>query len=270
MAFDNKRIVHLAELSVSKTDVEKLEKDELAFLATLAFAIDEISVFQKLAVQASTTKPKDNDLRILHQIQENAITRVLCSKVVEAIGLFDGFAKVLERKEESNSKEKLDEFLAELAELKADKSFLLARTIRNHSTNHYLPSVTKANIEHVSARSTFKAYLHQNQGNSFYPFGEEYVFLGRIARYYKEETEEDFTIQGIRDWMDWSLKVSSWLSATFSKYLIWLHNERYPDWLLTKKTPYLEMPLFVELGEHPLPLIFSTEAYHQKKREKDG
>lgn len=42
-----------------------------------------------------------------------------------------------------------------------------------------------------------------------------------------------------------------------SDYLIWLYEDRYSEWELTQKAPYLEMDLFADLGGQPLPLFFS-------------
>ena len=265
---ENKRIVHLYEFALSQSDLEKLSDDEVAFLATLGFAIDEISIFQKLVVQAFSKKPKDTVLLNLNGIQVNTVTRSLCAKLFEALRIFENYRKMVDRSGDTKTKEKLDEYERELTEFKRDPNYDLAKTIRDHSTNHYLPSETKKNIKHVPARARFVAYLHENQGNSFYPFGEEYVFFGRIGRYFSDEKKSGFAIDDIQNWIAWSLQISRWLNRMLSGYILWIHKERFPDLALKKKTPYLEMDFFAELGEKPLPLIYSVKSHLAEKQKK--
>lgn len=262
---ENKKIMHYGELIIPKSDLDKLGKEELAFLSTLAFAIDEISVFQKLTTHSMGAMPNDDSLKAMYQIQQNAITRVLCSKVFEAIRIFDDGVKLLCRNGHIDSVEQLKKSVKKIEKLKGDKSYALAKTIRDHSTNHYISSETVKNIEHAPDNAPMRAMLHKNQGNSFYPFGEEYVFLGRINRHFMEEREAAEILQEVRAWIDWSMKASNLLSKIFSGYLIWLHKERFPDWALRKKTPYLETHLFSEIGDYSLPICFSTDAHDRRK-----
>lgn len=262
---ENQRIVHLYELAISQSDLKKIDENELAFISTLAFAIDEISIFQKLTVQSFTMKPNSDELKYLHQIQENVITRVLCSKVFEGIKVFEHYVKLVERSGDAAKREKLGEYEKELHELKEVRSYDLAKVIRDHSTNHYITSETKENIRFVPDKVRLLSYLHKNRGNSFYPFGEEYVFLARIGRHYSKRHEREFSLDDIREWVDWNVAASDWLSKMFADYLIWMHRERFPEWVLRPRKPYLEMELFAELDEHPLPLIFSAENYLARK-----
>ncbi|KCV81939.1 hypothetical protein ATO10_08838 [Actibacterium atlanticum] len=255
--------MHLYELSIPKADIEKLDETEWAFIATLAFAMDEISVFQKLLVHAKAQKPEAEELRIAHAIQENTITRALCAKIFEAVKLFDQYQRLADRNGLSDVRNKLVEFSESFDELKADPIYSLAKDIRDHATNHYLPSETKKNLEHVSDKAITKAFLHRNIGNSFYPLGEEFVFLGRIGRHYAEEYDRPHTMEDVRKWVEWALAASKVLTHFFTDYLVWVQRERFPEWALKPTKPYLEPELYGELGETPLKLFF--EASRLKK-----
>jgi hypothetical protein len=87
----------------------------------------------------------------------------------------------------------LEEFVNEKNRLTSDSNYLLAKTIRDHSTNHYLVSPAAANLQYVSKNAKVAAYLHETQGNSYYPIGEEVVFSGRLSRHFNEQYSRDVT-----------------------------------------------------------------------------
>lgn len=138
--------------------------------------------------------------------------RSLNARIFEAIKLLQDYKKIIRREGDTDRIAKFDEYAATIGELEKDPSYLLAKTIRDYATNHYLPS--KKNIPHVSERAKFVAYLHENSGNSYYPFGEEFVFLALIGRYFDKHGQSEYSMKDLRNWIDWGLKASRFISKT--------------------------------------------------------
>ncbi len=265
----NMRIIHLAKLKMSKSDLAKIDKRELAFLSTIAFAIDEISVIQKLYAQSISLQPRNEELLLMSAIQQNTIARVLSSKLYEAIGLFDKYQVTLKRKGDQEAVEALASHQAALVGIKKLPGYPMAKFIRDHVTNHYLHQETEKNIEYVSEKAQYVAFLHEMQGNSYYPFGEEVVFLGRVGRYFYEEYERTFNASDINHWYDWIKEASKWFTKMFYSYVIWLYRTRFPDWMLVPTKPYLDYELFGELGHSPLPIFFAADRWLAEKHDRE-
>ncbi|WP_419738477.1 hypothetical protein [Ruegeria sp.] len=261
----NELTIKLSKLEVPKEDLEKMPASELAFLSTLAFAIDEISVFLKLIIQTFKPRPSSEEFLAAYQIQQNTLMRVLNAKCFEALKIVEQYKKQIEREGDSSRLEKLSELMVELDELAKREEYELAKDIRDHSTNHYLSSETKKNVAHLSSRSTFTAYLHENLGNSFHPFGEEYVFLARIGRHFSEKGDASYSVDDIKKWIDWGLAVGDQITKIFQRYLLWLYSEKFPHWRLEPLLLYLENELVGKIGISNLPIILSADAYFARK-----
>lgn len=83
---------------------------------------------------------------------------------------------------------------------------------RNHTEpfNESLYNLrNKKIIKWLPTLPLFTAYLHQHQDNSFYPFGGEMIFPGRLARYFNETLGREIEAADISKWIDWSTEVSS-------------------------------------------------------------
>lgn len=259
-------IVHLYEFEIPKSDIERMSENELAFLSTLAFCVDEIAVFTKLLVQTFHVRPRYDELLSHYQIQQNVLMRSLNAKSFEGFKILRGYKKLLEREGGQQDRlAKIDGYLVELQDLEADPAFELAQSIRDHATNHYIPSETNKNLKNISKRSRFLAYIHETSGNSRYPFGEECVFLARIGRYYSDAGKDSYTMDDVGAWIDWGIKSSRFLSKTLQDYLKWLQDEHFPNWYVTVKKPWLEACLYSEIDEAHLPIILGTEDYIRRR-----
>ena len=258
------KIIHLDEFEIPRSDFEKLPPYVRASLATLAYAVDEINVFKRLVVQANTNPPEDLTLRLQHVTQLNSLTRVMSAKIFEAVAVYEDSSKKAKRA----SDEELSKFFNQQhkgwKELKKSRYYVLAKLIRDKATNHYLVSETEQNLEFLGEQYLATFYLSKINGNSFHPMGEEIAFIGRLSRAYKEEFDSEFNPSELYNWIEWCMSASKWMTSFFQNYVLWIHKNRFPEWRLRPRKPYLEEELFFEIGEKPLPIFFSVEKYKQK------
>lgn len=256
---ENKYIIHFAKLEVPQSDLDKLSVDEVAFIATMAFAVDELSVFNRLLLQTFNGKPSSDEMLGVYQTQQNALFRVLISKTFEALKIVESFKQKLQRGGISHRFEGLTEYEEILQDLKLDERCKLAKNIRDHSTNHYLPSVVASNLASMDSYPKFNAFIHKNSGNSYHPFGEEAVFLARMGRHFKEAGRDTWSIKDFRGLIDWTIEVSSVMMKIFQNYLLWLHKKEFPQWRLAPISPYLEPEFYARADEVDLPIFIATD-----------
>ena len=265
-----KYIIHFYEFSIPKADIEAMPSTEVAFLGTLAFAVDEIVTFEKLLVQSFNHRPSADELLGLYQVQQNVLMRSLNAKIFEALKVLKDYKELAERESASDRAEKVAHYLGQLETFLSGETYDLARTIRNHATNHYVTSETKKNLKNLSDKAKFVAYVHKNSGNSYYPFGEETVFLARIGRHFSEHGRDTYAIEDLKKWIDWGLGASKIITRSLQDYLLWLHKEKYPNWKLRKISPYLEEELWGEVHTASIPIILDADEYQRAKRDENG
>jgi len=257
---ENKKIVFLHELKFTDRDIEKIGKDTYAFIATFAYAIDEISVFLKLVIQSYGDKPKDEALLQMFAIQQNTIIRVLSAKLVETIKLYGDYEKHLGETGKSAYLNALQPHTEALEAIIRAPSFKVSQRLRNKATNHYNFKESLKNLDgSVSPNASKSIFLHLSQGNSFAPLGEEVVFLGRFWRYFKEETRLEVNMDRAHEWIEWNQSAAKWAIKTFNAFIIWLHHNEFPEQYGTKAEHYLEPELFGELGINRLPIVFDIQ-----------
>ncbi|MBL1435893.1 MAG: hypothetical protein COB08_006810 [Rhodobacteraceae bacterium] len=253
----NKKIVFLHELKFTDHDIEEIGRDTYAFIATFAYAIDEISVFLKLVIQSHGNKPNDETLLQMFAIQQNTITRVLSAKLVETIKLFGDYERHLKKEGKEKYLNALQPSVEALKLITRSPSFNVSRRLRNKVTNHYLFKDSLQNMDgSVSSNASKSIFLHLSQGNSFAPLGEEVVFLGRFWRYFEEETKLKPNMDRIHEWIDWNQSAAKWAIKTFNAFIIWLHHNEFPEKYGQRTIHYLEPELYGELGINRLPIVF--------------
>ena len=146
----------------------------------------------------------------------------------------------------------------DLVSLKASEFFSFTMKMRNKIINHYLISEISENLPHTSDRSDYSMQLHEEQGNSFFPIGEEVVFIGFVNRFFAEGdkiyTPEQKSVF-INDWISWVQDSLKWVNSvvqSFSKFIIFeilgLKSTR-------RKVFYLEPGLVGDIHKFRTPLI---------------
>ena len=168
-------------VQLKKDDIEKIGQENFSFLSIILFAANEIFVYQKILITYMKRPDKRCDeiltLSFIHQL---TILRTLSAKIVEFIKLYEDQNKIWIRRGLNNEVEYMKANTEYLNSLKTSKFFNFTIKMRNKIINHYIISEISKNLPHTSDRSDYSMQLHQEQGNSFFPIGEEVVFIGFI------------------------------------------------------------------------------------------
>ena len=169
-------------VSLSQKDIAALGAENVAFLSTILFAANEIYVFQKFLVSSIRPSQRDSEMDYLKFIQQGALLRVLSGKLFEFVKVFEDQRKIWARRSHSEETQRTDALAEDLKSIKGSMFYNLTKNMRNGIISHYLVSAFK-NIEHISPIADLSLQMHIEQGNSFFPIGEEIVLVGFLNRY---------------------------------------------------------------------------------------
>ena len=88
------RIAHLLEFSFTETELASFERTELAGLCLLGHIMNEVSIYQRLTLQAVKKSPKSPEVDDAYRVYVFFLLRGLAAKVFEAS---DGLDKLVSR-----------------------------------------------------------------------------------------------------------------------------------------------------------------------------
>lgn len=71
----------VVEVTVNQNDLERLGNKDAASFVTLAFAVNEINVFQNLFLQCIPSHSRDETVRTQAGLQKLVLTRTLNAKI---------------------------------------------------------------------------------------------------------------------------------------------------------------------------------------------
>lgn len=149
---------------------------------------------------------------------------------------------------------------AQFETLKSIRGYKLARWVRHESTNHYTLKAARNNLEFVSERANYNLYLHKLNGNSFYPMGEEVMFVARMNRAGANFSTREEGAEGLKLWFDWNIEANKWLHKAHSRFLKELVLDSRPKEAARKKSYWFKPELVGEAGEPRIPLFYRKGA----------
>jgi hypothetical protein len=247
-----KALETLVEFPLSWDEIETLPPDQRAALGIICFAFSEINALMRMYAFSQRSLSGDEAIDMAVIIQNNVLLRTWSAKIYE----FSEFLRF------HGDHKTTDATLLELAHNallsfeahKKAEGYSSARNLRHEASNHYLLGPVKKNLNAVSRRANCSLYLHEMTGNSFYPLGEEIVFLGRLNRQgLKLETEEER--QGLyQAWWDWCLATTKWQQSVTAKFLRRIILDNFPDKKPQRKDHWLSLDLVgnPELSNFPV------------------
>lgn len=250
----NAKIVTLYEYTITKNEWETLPTDYQAALATLCFAINEISIFSFL-YGASVDRPKDEIVLKKSLILSNTMLRTLSAKVFEAISGFRNLKKTIEKRAHDDGilikiLENMDD---KLSSLTSDEAFETAKLVRDKACNHYLPQEVEKRLKYISQGADRSLVLEEKLGDSFFPIGEEGVFFA-IFNYQaaKRGTTPEIIM---KEWQDWSVSASALSIDLFNDVALAMIKQFFPEKSATQRKPYVEPKFLHGYLHQPLALF---------------
>lgn len=249
----NYRIVHVGEIALSKSDLDRFDPVVRDGLITFASLINELNVFIRLVILSMNTRPEDATLLKSAYIQESVLTRVLSAKIYEGMKALDDFAKRAGRNNIALSGE-IMACLGEAEEIKAEWFFHFSKDLRNKVTNHYLHGAAEEGYGGVDESNRLEFIEAKNLLASFYPAAEETIFLGFFERAYQLEYGRSLDSEVRHQWVLWNVRAGNTLRRAFQLIVLWSLKKYLPDRRFKKKHLFLEPEYSTSDGVASLPI----------------
>ncbi len=201
---------NIDEYALNWSDLKGLTEDEKAFVALSCYAVTELNVLSRVYLFSSHIPNGNEIIDAAIQAQRFVLLRTWSAKLFE-------FSECI--KQMNGPKSKLDESVENIAkrasslfeQVKCLKGYSVAKHIRHEASNHYSFPATKKNLGFVEDSADCGLYLHEMEGNSFYPMGEEVVFGGRIIRHGSPSSSFESIHNMLDDWMEWNIQATKWV-----------------------------------------------------------
>jgi len=214
----NKAILKLDEYLVSKSDLDGLSDDQQAAFAVLCFAVSELNSLARMYLFSSQKLNEQGEIIAALAIQSNLLIRTISSKLFE-------IREFLEFKGKYNktSDSKLLEFgknaTQRFAAIGEGVGYDFAVKLRHEASFHYHLKPARKRLKWVSSDALRSLYLHKLKGNSFYPFGEEALFIGLINESISSLDEVPKAQELIEAWANWSTSASGLVNELFDEFV---------------------------------------------------
>lgn len=251
---ERKAIAHFHEYPISWRRIRQLPEDQQAALGIISYAVSETNALAKSYIFSSHKMIGESAIDSATTMQKFVILRSWSAKLIEV----ETFLKLGGKKKETKDRDLLrlsENALQNFRPLRNTEGYYLARDIRNESTNHYSFSAAKKNLKYVSHNSNCNLYLHDMGGNSFYPMGEEVMFIGRMNRRGANlESKEDKNAL-LGKWMDWNLDANDWLNEVHSNMVNELIFKQDSEVFAKKKAYWIPMNFVGNQEDNMMPVF---------------
>lgn len=248
-------IVHLTQYPISVNEFSALSKDQQAGLAIVSYAVSESNVFAKLFIAAAHDPVDEAVIDSSIAMQQFTILRAWSAKLFEV----EAFLCLGGKKKESEDVLLLKiaaECLNEFSVLRQHEGYPITRDLRNEATSHYSFSSARKNLEHLSQSFDASMYLNEQTGNSFYPLGEEVMFVGRINRRAANLTDKAERMKILESWMNWNIQANQWLVSCHNKFVRQLLFDRFENKYARKRVFWVPPALSLTKEEAKVPIFY--------------
>ncbi len=214
----SKAIEHFFEYPINWARIQQLPEDQQAAIAVLSYAVSEANALSRLYIFNSHNMIDEEAIDCATSIQRFLLLRIWSAKLFEV----EEFLKLGGTKKESKDEDLLElatDALENFSKLRSTEAYPIVRNIRHEATNHYSFKAAKDNLKHVSKNANCSMYLHELSGNSFYPMGEEVMFIGRINRHGASLATKEQKSEQLESWMNWNLGANRWLAQTHYSFI---------------------------------------------------
>jgi hypothetical protein len=254
----NSAIEFFVELEMRWKEFHPLSDDQKAALSIVCFAVTEVNALMRMYAFAEHELTGKAAIDYGTLAQSHCILRSWSAKLFE-------FSEFITFKDKNNrtsdpalldlSKRHTDTFET----LKSESGYGVARFLRHEATNHYLLDPVRKNLSHISDSANCNFYLHDLNGNSHFPIGEEVVFVGRLNRAGAHLASDEERKKSYRDWWRWNLSATKWLNAVHLDYYRELVVPLARAKSARRRAYWIDPRLVGVPEEHKLPLFMRKE-----------
>ncbi|WP_170596196.1 hypothetical protein [Ruegeria arenilitoris] len=254
-----KAIEKIIELPIYLKDLEALSVDEKALFALASFAASESNSISRLYLFSTHKTTGDEIVDSAISLQIMVMLGYWSAKLFEFYETISDLAISKGTKNDNVirlAKESFDAFSG----IKEQPGYEVARAIRHEATNHYSFKAAKKNLAYIPDNANCKFYLHEKDGNSWYPFGEEVMFVGRFNRAGASLNSREEKNQLLKEWLDWNLAATKWANKAYELIATSLVLDRLPDRTARQKLLWLDPELVGEVNGRKTPIFLRSEA----------
>lgn len=252
---ENRAIEFLGEYRLSKKEYDHLHPDLQAGLVITAYAITEINTLMRLYLNTTHSTTNDQFIDSASMTMRNIMMRTLSAKVFE-------YYEMLRHKDTKNAdrswSDEAEKIRLQLKKTEADAGYRIAEFIRHEAANHYSLKAARKNYKHTSPRANFSLYVHRKTGNSFYPAGEEVMFLGRMSRHMDSIGETDYG-KVTDDWMLWVRDAITIISNNYYQMIYRHIFSKKPDKYAKQIMHYIPFSMVQGPNRPTAPVIMRDE-----------
>jgi hypothetical protein len=236
------------------SDLEALTEQQKAALAIVSFAVTEINCLMRLYLFSTHDLTGDDIVDYSILAQSGVILRTWSSKLYE-ISTFLRFSDSFNKTDDDVLKRLGKESLESFEEIQKKSGYTSARNFRNEVSNHYsLAAVTK-NLKHVPNHVNCNMYLHKMNGNSYFPMGDDVVFIGRLNRQGESGTSIENERSLYEEWMRWNSEATRWLNDVHLRFVLELVINRLPGRVANEKLLWLDQKLAGNPSDLKIPIF---------------
>ncbi|WP_156874836.1 hypothetical protein [Sulfitobacter alexandrii] len=235
-----------------------LSEDQQALFGLVNYAASELNALQRVYIGLSHSVVSEPWLDATILIQRNSILRVWSAKIFE---FFDCIEQLVNKKGlDAVVRNLVDEAERELVQLRADDGYALVRNVRHEATNHFSFKAAKKNLPYLADHADCNLYLHELDGNSYYPMGEELMFIARLNRHGANLSSKEEKAKALDDWMEWNFKANAWVRkfhlAVFKRVL----DGQVPDRFARETWKWVDPVLVADTSPPTAPLFLRKTA----------
>ena len=246
-------IEFLVEFPITSGDLASLSEERRTMYALLSFAINELNTLGRLSGFAAHPPCGQENIDIVSAIQSATVLRVWSAKLFELFDALESCEKQVAA--DAGLLEFIVEFKNRFSQQRQSEGYSVARNIRHESTNHYKFDAIRKNLNFIDESANCKLQFHSLLGNSFYPYGEEIAFVGRINRHFSSSKDSLKGPEQIQLWMAWNLEVTKLANEVFQRFLKKFIIGAFPKRRGSRKTYWIPPSLVAEIGSVKVPVF---------------
>lgn len=209
------------EINFTKKDLKKIPSELLSFVVSSSIAANELAMFTRLLILHSHEDASHEITRKASTNNYIMILRNYGAKLIEFIKIFEDLSKSC-RRSGLDTKIDLDQIDFAVKCYKEDLEYILAKKIRNWSTNHYVGTSLLQNIDKFNDDHIFSMILHRYTGNTIYFAGEEIGNLG----FFSFDDKNGITFGQMAEW---SIKVAENFGRYNQQIMRYIFSEYLPN-----------------------------------------